>query len=284
MFRSVFTHRGFLFFFLLFIIVLFVVSPKLQKSPIYIIEKPISVVIYPFFAVFNKVVGGFGNTWSDYVYLLNVKKENKRLHLEINGLQATINSLKEEAEANKRLEKLLEFKRGITYQVSAAKVIGGSSTNWYKAVLINKGEKDGIRVDMGIITALGVVGKIIKVFPDYSQVLLMTDRNSAIAGLIQTTRDKGIIEGMEGGHLRMKYLPFQSEVIVGDVVVTSGLLDDFPKGLMIGTISSVKKGEIELFQEVEVIPTVDFSKLEEVLVVVGSVKGVRSQESGVRRK
>lgn len=97
--------------------------------------------------------------------------------------------------------------------------------------------------------------------------LLMSDPNVAITGMIQSSRDEGIIQGTPQGAIRMKYLPPLSAVQVGDAIVTSGLTDDFPRGLQIGHIQEVTKGPTDLFQSGEITPIVDFSKLEGVLVI-----------------
>jgi rod shape-determining protein MreC len=133
--------------------------------------------------------------------------------------------------------------------------------------MINKGSRDGVAVEMGVITPAGVVGRVIKAEPAVSQVLLITDRNSAVAALIQRTRDEGLVEGTEKGLARIKYLSLLADVKEGDLVLTSGLTGSFPKGLPIGTLGLVTKKELDLFQQAELTPNVDFSKIEEVLVV-----------------
>jgi rod shape-determining protein MreC len=159
-------------------------------------------------------------------------------------------------------------------------VIGQDASNLYRGVVLNKGEGDGIRVDMGVITPLGVVGRVMKAGPSSSVVLLVTDPHNAIAGIVQRSRDEGIIEGTPHGRARIKYLPLLSGVREGDMVVTSGLTGGFPRGLVVGTILSIHKEEGELFQSAEITPEVDLSKLEEVLVITVP----RSVDSGVERK
>ncbi|MCS7051888.1 MAG: rod shape-determining protein MreC, partial [Thermomicrobium sp.] len=134
-------------------------------------------------------------------------------------------------------------------------------------VVLDKGEQDGIRTEMGVITQSGAVGRVVKTRSSSSVVLLITDPHNAVTGLIQRTRDEGIIEGTFEGTVRMKYIPLLSTVQVGDPVVTSGLTGGFPRGVPIGTITNIHKDESELFQTADVRPDVDFTKLEEVLVV-----------------
>ena len=152
-------------------------------------------------------------------------------------------------------------------QTVAARVIGRDATNWYRGVVLDKGERDGIQAEMGVMTLTGAVGRVVKTRASSSVVLLITDPNNAVTSLIQRTRDEGIIEGTFGGTVRMKYIPLLSTVRVGDPVVTSGLTGGFPKGVPVGTITNIQKDEGELFQTADVQPEVDFTKLEEVLVV-----------------
>jgi rod shape-determining protein MreC len=120
-----------------------------------------------------------------------------------------------------------------------------------------------------VIALTGVVGRVVKTTASSSMVLLLTDPSNAITALIQRTRDEGIVEGTAQGLARIKYVPLLSTVRVGDHVVTSGLTGGFPKGLSIGTITRIDKAEGDLFQSAEIAPEVDFSRLEEVLVLTG---------------
>jgi rod shape-determining protein MreC len=149
----------------------------------------------------------------------------------------------------------------------AAQVIGRDATNRYRAIILNKGESDGIKPDMGVVTPAGVVGRVVKTTGATSVVLLMTDPTNAIAGLIQRTRDEGIVEGTQQGLAQLKYIPLLSTLRDGDRVVTSGLVGGFPRGLVIGTITSIDKQEGALFQSAELMPEVDVGRVEEVLVI-----------------
>ena len=208
-----------------------------------------------------------GETWNHYIVLQQVWVENQCLKQEIQQLQGKQNRLREQAIL------AMEFQILSMYQTTApmtsvpARIIGRNVSNWYKAIVINKGTRDGIHAEMGVITNAGVVGRVVRVNPTTSIVLLLSDPNVAITGMIQTSRDEGIIQGTPQGNIHMKYLPPLSPVQVGDVVVTSGLTDDFPRGLYIGHIQQVTKAATDLFQSGKITPIVDFSKLEGVLVI-----------------
>jgi rod shape-determining protein MreC len=120
---------------------------------------------------------------------------------------------------------------------------------------------------MGVMAPDGAVGRVVKVTPFTAIVLLITDPNNAVTGLIQRTRDEGIVEGTTEGRARMKYIPLLATLQSGDVIVTSGLTGGFPRGVPLGTITRIDRIEGELFQSAEIVPEVDLHKLEEVLVI-----------------
>ncbi len=189
------------------------------------------------------------------------------LALEVEWLRGQHSQLRESAAATERLTALLHFKEQALPTMIAAQVIGRDATNRYRAIILNKGESDGIKPDMGVVTPAGVVGRVVKTTGATSVVLLMTDPTNAIAGLIQRTRDEGIVEGTQQGLAQLKYIPLLSTLRDGDRVVTSGLVGGFPRGLVIGTITSIDKQEGALFQSAELMPEVDVGRVEEVLVI-----------------
>jgi len=205
--------------------------------------------------------------WQQYVALQSVEDENHRLRQEIEWLRGQNNQLREAASATQRLTALLQFKEQALPTMIAAQVIGRDASNRYKSVIVNKGDSDGIQKDMGVITPSGVVGRVVKTTGATSVVLLVTDPNNAIAGLIQRTRDEGIVEGTLQGRAKLKYIPMLSAVKEGDYVVTSGLVGGFPRGLAIGTITGIAREEGALFQTAELAPEVDVNHVEEVLII-----------------
>ena len=210
---------------------------------------------------------GIETFWNRYIALRQVGDENLNLHREVARLQEDNNRLREKAVATDRLQALLELKEELPYTTIAARVLGRDPTNWYRSIVINKGQDDGVGVDMGVMTPMEAVGRVIKVQSHVAVVLLIIDRNNAVTGLIQRTRDEGIVEGTEKGLAWIKYLPLLSGAKVGDAVVTSGLAGGFPRGLPIGRITRIERREAELFLAAEIQPDTDFAKLEEVLVI-----------------
>jgi rod shape-determining protein MreC len=224
----------------------------------------------PFQRASTAVIQTVHQTVERYFFLVHLQKENEILKERIAELQKE-NHLREEALlANERLRKLLEFREKISTSMIAAEVIGQDPSSWFKSLTINKGERNGVRKGMAVISTEGVVGQILKVSPHYATVLLITDYNSAIDSIVQKTRARAIVEGKGENRCQLKYLLRTDEVNVGDVIVTSGLGGNFPKGLLIGEIRQVEKRGRSIFQDAELAPAVDLTKLEEVLVITQS--------------
>jgi rod shape-determining protein MreC len=227
--------------------------------------------------------------FQNYIILIRLQRENVILRQKIAELQKENYQMKEAAIANERLQKLLQFREKVSSSAIAAEVIGQDPSSWFKSVTINKGEKNGVKKGMAVISPEGVVGQILKTAPYHSTVLLITDYNSAIDSIIQRTRAKAIVEGIGENRCQLKYLLRSEDVIIGDIVVTSGLGGNFPKGLMVGEIRKVEKREHGIFQHAELVPSVDLTKVEEVLVIAESPtpqhedKGKKIKKSPVRR-
>jgi rod shape-determining protein MreC len=240
------------------------------------------VVSWPLRAMAS-VSDGISDLWTGFVRLQGVEEENRELRKEVEYLKGQNSQLREAAAATDRLAKLLEFKEQALPPMVAARVIGRDTGNWYRTIILNKGESDGVQPDRGVITPAGVVGRIVKTTAATSVVLLVTDPNNAIAGLIQRTRDEGIVEGTAEGLARLKYIPLLSNARAGDRIVTSGLTGDFPRGLAIGTITRIDKAEGALFQSAELTPEVETDRVEEVLVIQSPSVSTEGERLGIPR-
>jgi rod shape-determining protein MreC len=207
--------------------------------------------------------------WHNYFYLISTAENNRALQSEVQRLVAENNRCKEIELSNERLRALLDFHRKFDIQVSAAEVVARDPSGWFKTVIIDKGSADGVKKRMPVVVSAGVVGQIIDVSLYYSKVLLVTDRNSAVDGLCQRSRARGIVKGSdENDQCDFIYVLRTSDVIVGDTVISSGLDGIYPKGMPLGRVSGVTKKKCGMFQTVEMEPLVDFDRLEEVLVVL----------------
>jgi rod shape-determining protein MreC len=229
---------------------------------------------------FKQTVKLLVDLWEDYFYLVDVRQENRRLELALDSLRQENDRFKELAATHERLRDLLMFKEAVSRPAVAAQVVGLDPTGWFQSVVINKGRKAGIDLDMPVVNASGVVGRIVSVSPNYAKVLLVVDQNSAVDCLVQRSRDRGMVRGQSARVCRLDYMVKSGDVKEGDVVITSGLGKAFPKGLPVGTISNVKEGDGTLFKEIDVTPAVDFSKLEEVLVVLQAESDERNIDLG----
>ena len=217
--------------------------------------------------IFKQAVNLVVNLWDDYFYLVDVRRENKRLKVALDNLGKENSLYKELLTTHERLRDLLSFKEAVSRPAVAAQVVGLDPTGWFQSIVINKGTKTGIKLDMAVVNASGVVGRIVSVSSNYAKVLLIIDQNSAVDCLVQRSRDRGMVRGQSVQICRLDYMVKSGNVKEGDTVITSGLGKIFPKGLPVGTILNVKERDGALFKEIEVTPAVDFSKLEEVLVI-----------------
>ena len=206
--------------------------------------------------------------WYDYVDLVNVRRENKELRESVKTLNGRLLESREALLANERLQKLLDFKTSLAFPSLTASVIGEDGAPWFKTLTINRGGVDGLQEGMPVVVAEGVVGQVIKVAAGSSRVLLLTDNASSLAGMIQRSRARGVVKGKGGGRCSLEFTMREEDVKVGDVIITSGVGGVFPKGLAVGEIAMVKKGEYGIFQTIEVRPAVNITRLEEVIVLL----------------
>lgn len=208
-----------------------------------------------------------------YFDLVSVSRENQVLRELLDRAVQRNHDLLEVELSNQRLRDLLNFRKNIPGRFIAAEVVSRDPSAWFQTVIIDKGRGEGITKGLPVVVSKGIVGQITDVSAHRSKVLLVIDRNSAVDALVQRTRARGIIEGKSTRQCVLKYVLRKDDVKVGDVVISSGLDGVYPKGLQIGHVSSVVKRSSGIFQEVMVTPTVDFEKLEEVLVAqdVGTV-------------
>lgn len=210
--------------------------------------------------------------WDNYVDLRSVRQENVRLREETQELETRLRELEEVRRENQRLKTLLDLREKQPFDVTPAVVVGKDATNWFHSVLIDRGSHHGVARHMVVIASGGLVGQAVDVAPSSARVQLITDPVSSVGVLLQDSRATGLLVGAQSGRLRIRYLPIRAEVRTGEPVITSGLGGVYPKGVLVGKVVAVDKRSGALFQEATVEPSVDFSRLEEVLVVSGKDK------------
>lgn len=231
-------------------------------------EQLIIEITSPFQKFIQQSVNVTKRFWLSYFNLVDVRHENWRLKKEIDALRMENSHYRELLASQERLQELLKFKHSINLPVLAAQVIGLDPTGWFKSIIIDKGRRDGLRPNMAVVNASGVVGRVVSVSTNYAKALLVIDQNSAVDCLVQRSRARGIVKGLSTEICKLDYVVKSSDVAVGDLIVTSGLGGVFPKGISVGQVSNIKGIYGGLFKDIEIGPTVDFSKLEEVLVIL----------------
>jgi len=231
----------------------------------------------------TQATGEVGSLWSKYVNLIGVARENRELREKLRLLEAAHHRDAEIELENRRLARLLDFKSDVPSQVVTARVIGKDASGMFESFTLDCGETDGVKPGMAVVCADGVVGRIAQASPHASRVLLLSDHNSGVDALVERTRARGIVEGSLNRTCSMKYIKRGDEIDVNDVVVSSGLDGIFPKGVLIGRVSGVTRKDFGLFQVAEVVPAVDFTKLEEVLVLTSPPRQVNEAIDAIAR-
>ena len=223
--------------------------------------------VSPFQRAGAKGIGNIRGTWSHYFALQNTSRENEQLRHENDELKLQVNQLQSKAAEADRLAALLNFRQGQrNVPMLAARVIGTSADTSSQTVYLDRGERDGIRRNMGVITPDGVVGKVIESYRDTAQVLLLTDKDSGVGAMLAESRIQSPVGGTGEPLLSMKYIPTDDAVNVGEHVVTSGMDRIFPRDLPVGVVTEIKTGRP--FQQVRVRPAANLQRLEEVIVLL----------------
>ena len=210
--------------------------------------------------------GGVGSLWNNYIYLRGVRQENRELKFEIEQLRLQQVRLADDAQQARRLQALLGFKEQYIAKTVAAQVIGSSGSEKSRSVFIDKGSNEGVEKDMPVITADGVVGKVLLTFGSTAQVLMVNDRSSGLGVILDQSRLQGVVKGTAAGELILENVMTGEAVELGERVVTSGGDQIFPKGLTVGTVMKVSPGA-DLFLNIRVKPSANLNRLEEVLVI-----------------
>ncbi|HZR80850.1 MAG TPA: rod shape-determining protein MreC [Candidatus Binatia bacterium] len=224
----------------------------------------------------------FGQAWDSYVGLVGVRQENAWLRKRVRELEARFDRMADLESQSARLQALLDLRDSMPGQAVAARITSADLKGLFRTATLNKGERDGIAQGMAVVAPQGAVGHVVATSPNAARVLLLEDPSSGIDAIVQRSRARGIVEGGSGSGCVLKYVKRRDDLQPGDRVVTSGLDGIFPKGIPIGEITAVIPGERGLFQSAELQAAIDFSKLEEVLVVAAPATEVPPSPQRVR--
>lgn len=203
-----------------------------------------------------------------YLYLWNVRSQNSQLFEENRKLLGQIAGLKEAQNENSRLREILNFQEKMQLETTIARVIAKDVSTEFRAIRLNRGENAGIRKGMAVITYEGVVGRVLRTTATTADVVTILDLLSAVDAVGERSRARGVVEGLTDEMCQMKFTLRTDDIQPGDFLLSSGLGGIFPRGVAVGTVLKVNKKQFGISQEIEVKPAVDFTKLEEVMIVL----------------
>ncbi len=247
----------------------FVIDQRDRLSPA---ERGAGELAVPLERVLTGVFGRLAGALDAAQHLVTLQSENVALRAEVEQLTVENVRLRSLASENMLLREQLQFKTdhpdlGIASADVIARIVAQDSSNLLNTLTIDRGSQDGIQRGMPVVSPRGLVGQITDVGTRWSRVLLLIDPASSIQGITLRSRAVGVIQGTPAANPRMLYVAQGDEIEVGDVVLTSGMGGNFPKGLVIGQVVQVQQRPVDMFKEAEVHPTVDFSRLEMVMII-----------------
>ncbi|HUG53531.1 MAG TPA: rod shape-determining protein MreC [Vicinamibacteria bacterium] len=244
-----------------------------------LLGQTVFAVLSPFQRVVGAGVGAVVATWSGYLDLRGVYRENQELRSRMAALEMEMQRQQDLVREAERLREIAEVKPVLPFETVVGQVIATEGVPWYRTVTLNRGLLDGVNLKAPVISTTGVVGRVVALAPRAARVQLLLDHESGLGVRIERSRITAVVSGQAGfadqvgNLLAMKYVPVLADVVVGDVVVTSGLDRMFPKGLMVGRVQAVRSGG-GLFKEILVAPSARFERLEELMVIRAHAEAV----------
>ena len=241
---------------------------NLSESTLF--HQVVAEVLSPVQEGFASSKKNLSSLWENYLMIVNTGQENTVLKKQISRLESDLTSMEEIRKENLRLKNLLSFSDELPNQRVMAQVVGWDSANEFKVIRLNKGTNQGIKIMSPVITDHGLVGYVYRVTDNYSDVLTILDQNNRVDVVVERTRTHGIVEGVFNFKCALKYVMRNEPVEVGDKLITAGVGGIYPKGIKVGMITDITKESFGMTLSIEVVPSVDFDKLEEVLVLIPS--------------
>ncbi len=257
--------KGLLVLFLIILPLSFVALDRF-KTEKHLVFRSFAFVSAQMLSLYHVLASSIKGTTDTYLNLIHTKKENRSLRKDNRELKVRISLLQEQERENKRLGTLLKFQESQKTAFVPARVIGYDPLSKYQLITIDRGRQHGVRKKMVVLTAEGVVGYVFRALSHFSQVILLTDPNTALSALVERSRVHGVVEGEGGQFCKLKYLKSRDDVQTGDRILTSGLSLLTAKGLPIGRVTHVQKQG--LTQDVTITPFVNPGRLEEVLIAL----------------
>ena len=238
------------------------------KKELSILEKIVYTLSKPVEIIFLSSRHYIYSTYHTFIDLKDARKEADELHRENAELKVKLRTLDDIVLENNRLRKLLSLTDRTTVKFVTCEVTSSDPSFVYKNVRINQGSKNGLQPGMGVVAEEGVVGVIMRVSLNHSDVLLMVDPNSNLDVIVARNRKRGVLQGGTADSMQFKYLERGSSILVGDEIVTSGLTGSFPSGILVGKVTNIRVNSDGVTQTIEVKPAVDFSDISEALVLL----------------
>ena len=233
-------------------------------------DKAALFITSPFQIAIHWTLDSIVGFYENYLALWKTRDENLSLMDENRKLVNTIINLRELEQENIRLRNLLQFKENYKIESVVARMIARDVSSEFRAIRINRGKSSGIEPNMAVINSEGVIGRVLRVTESTADVVTILDPLSAVDAYIMRSRARGIVEGLTDSLCQLKFALRVDDIQPGDLLLSSGLNGNFPKGIPVGTVIKVTRKSFGVTQKVEVKPSVDFSKLEEILVITKS--------------
>ena len=239
---------------------------NLQEPSIF--NQLITEVVSPVQEGLSNSKRSFSSFWDKYISIVNTGKENEILRKQMSRLESDLTGMDELRKENLRLKQLLNFSEELVQKKILAQVVGWDSANEFKVIRINKGRNHGIEEMAPVITDQGLVGYVYRVTNNYADILTILDQNNRVDIMVERTRTHGIVEGLFNFQCALKYVMKNEAVEVGDKLITAGVGGIYPKGIKVGMINNISQENFGMTLSIDVVPSVDFDKLEEVLVLI----------------
>ncbi len=232
----------------------------------------------PLLSSVHAVFSRMERLWESYARVGAIERENRALREEVAELRREVARLREEAREAERLRRLLDLQQALPVRTLAARVIGRDMSVWFQSLIVNRGQRDGVRSGAAVITPEGLVGRVIEVGPTVARVQLITDERSGVGaaiGVLEETRAVGVVVGSNEALCRMRYVPGSEPVREGEMVYTTGQDGIYPRGLPIGRVVAVRRGSAMVSHDILIEPAARLSRLEEVLILLERPPEVR---------
>jgi rod shape-determining protein MreC len=252
-----------------------------------VIDRALLRVAAPFQYFAALLARGVSGIVGDYVYLVDVKNDNNRLAYENASLRSRVRELEHADADNRRLRRLLGLRDTVAQELVSAVVVGKDTTEYFRVAHLTVDTKAAIRPEMPVISVDGAVGTVLRVAGEKVDVQLTVDSGFGVDVVVDRTQARGFVRGVgdrQKYQAHVEYVQRSDDVTVGDVFVTSGVGCRFPRGIPVARVTKVEKRDFGIYQVVEAEPTVDFSRLEEVLIILTDSKDCEASGGAPGRK